>query len=104
MSHVRKGDTVVVLKGKYRGKRGVVLNVTNGRVVVEAVAVVKRHTKPNAANQAGGIVEKFAAINASNVALWDSKVEKPARARNVVRDGKKIRVSTKSDTVFVATK
>ena len=70
-ARIRKGDTVEVLAGKNRGQRGTVIrvDVQRGRVTVERVNLVKRHTKPNAANRQGGIVEKEASIHLSNVAL-----------------------------------
>ena len=85
MLKIKKGDTVRVIAGKDKGKEGKVLavNVKDSTVVVENVAMVKKHTKPNAANQAGGIVEKEAAISASNVML--------------VVDGKTTRVGFKMD-------
>lgn len=69
--NVKKGDQVEVLSGKDKGARGEVLRAlpSEGKVVVEGVAIVKRHTKPNQLNQQGGIVEKPAAIDVSNVAL-----------------------------------
>ncbi|EPD77317.1 50S ribosomal protein L24 [Atopobium sp. oral taxon 199] len=96
---IRKGDTVEVLTGKDKGTRGEVLRVIpkDNKVVVEGVAVVKRHMKPNAANQQGGIVEHEAAIDASNVALIDPKDDKPTRVGYSVKDdGTKIRVSKRS--------
>ena len=82
---IKKGDTVRVIAGKDKGKEGKVLavNVKDSTVIVEGVAVVKKHTKPSAANQAGGIVEKEAAISVSNVML--------------VVDGKTTRVGFKMD-------
>jgi large subunit ribosomal protein L24 len=70
-ARIRKGDTVVVLAGKYKGSRGTVLRVDAGvsRVVVERVNLVKKHQKPSAANRQGGIVEKEAPIHLSNVML-----------------------------------
>ncbi|WP_349237889.1 50S ribosomal protein L24 [Lancefieldella sp. Marseille-Q7238] len=96
---IRKGDTVEVLTGKDKGTRGEVLRVIpkDNKVVVEGVAVVKRHMKPNAANQQGGIVEHEAAIDASNVALIDPKDDKPTRVGYSVKDdGTKVRVSKRS--------
>lgn len=85
MLKIKRGDTVRVIAGKDKGKEGKVLavNVKDNTVIVENVAMVKKHTKPNAANQAGGIVEKEAAISASNVML--------------VVDGKTTRVGFKMD-------
>ena len=95
---IKKGDKVEVLTGKDKGKRGEVLRVyPENKVVVEGVAIVKRHVKPNAANQQGGIVEAEAAIDASNVALIDPKTDKPTRVGYLIKeDGTKVRVSKKS--------
>ena len=96
---IRKGDTVVVISGKDKGKVGTVLRAIPkaNKVVVEGVAMVKRHMKPNAANQQGGIVEHEAAIDASNVALIDPKDDKPTRVGYAFKeDGTKVRVSKRS--------
>ena len=96
---IKKGDKVEVLTGKVKGKRGEVLRVypEKNKVVVEGVAIAKRHVKPNAANQQGGIVEAEAAIDASNVALIDPKTDKPTRVGYLIKeDGTKVRVSKKS--------
>ena len=96
---IKKGDKVEVLTGKDKGKRGEVLRVypEKNKVVVEGVAIVKRHVKPNTANQQGGIVEAEAAIDASNVALIDPKTDKPTRVGYLIKeDGTKVRVSKKS--------
>ena len=68
---LKKGDTVVVIAGKDKGKEGKILSVDrkNNRVMVEGVSMAKKHTKPNAANQQGGIIHQEAAIHASNVML-----------------------------------
>jgi large subunit ribosomal protein L24 len=100
MAHVRRGDLVVVIKGKDKGKRGKVLRVVGDRVIVEKVALVKRHTKPSAQNQQGGIVEKEGTVSLSNVQLWDEKLGRGTRTRVVVEDGVKIRVGVKSGTKF----
>ena len=96
---IKKGDTVEVLTGKDKGKRGEVLRALpeDNKVVVEGVAMVKRHMKPNAANQQGGIVEHEAAIDASNVALIDPKDDKPTRVGYACKeDGTKVRVAKRS--------
>ena len=96
---IKKGDKVEVLTGKDKGKRGEVLRVypEKNKFVVEGVAIAKRHVKPNAANQQGGIVEAEAAIDASNVALIDPKTDKPTRVGYLIKeDGTKVRVSKKS--------
>jgi len=64
---IKKGDNVIVIAGKDKNKEGKVLAVDNGKVLVEGINVVKKSTKPNQANQQGGIVEKEAFIDASNV-------------------------------------
>ena len=91
--HVHKGDTVVVMAGKEKGKRGKILRVMTDkeRVVVERVNIVKRHTKPTKANPRGGILEKEGTIAMSNVALWCGKCGKGRRAKAEIRDGQKKR-------------
>jgi large subunit ribosomal protein L24 len=78
MNRIRKGDQVVVIAGKDKGRKGSVTRVTaEGRVYVENVNIVKRHTKANPqANQPGGIVEREAAVDASNVMLLNPKTQK----------------------------
>ena len=100
MSHVRRGDLVVVTKGKDKGKRGKVLRVVGERLVVEKINMVKRHTKPSAQNQQGGIVEKEGTIAIANVLLWDEKLGRGTRTRLVVENGEKLRVGVKSGTKF----
>jgi large subunit ribosomal protein L24 len=104
--HVRKGDQVVVIAGKEKGKRGRVLRLATdkGRVVIERVNMVKRHTKPTQRNPRGGILEKEGSVEASNVALWCGKCVAPRRARIDEKDGqKKRRVCVKCGTVFETT-
>jgi large subunit ribosomal protein L24 len=101
--HVRKGDQVVVIAGKDKGKRGRVLRLQtgNGRVVIERVNMVKRHTKPTQRNPRGGILEKEGSVEASNVALWCGKCVAPRRAKVEEKEGqKKRRVCIKCGTVF----
>jgi large subunit ribosomal protein L24 len=100
MAHVRKGDLVVVTKGKDKGKRGKVLRVVGDRLVIEKINLVKRHTKPSAQNQQGGIIEKEGTIHLSNVQLWDEKLGRGTRIRVAVEDGVKVRVGIKSGTKF----
>jgi large subunit ribosomal protein L24 len=100
MAHVRKGDLVVVTKGKDKGKRGKVLRVVGDRLVIEKINLVKRHTKPSAQNQQGGIIEKEGTIHLSNVQLWDEKLGRGTRTRVAVEDGVKVRVGVKSGTKF----
>ena len=95
---IKKGDTVKVIAGKDKDKTGKVLSVDakNGRVVVEGVNMITKHTKPSAANQQGGIVNKEAAIDASNVMLMYKN--EAVRVGFQVVDGKKVRVAkTKND-------
>ena len=92
---VRKGDTVKVMAGRDRGKSGRVLSIDarKNRVVVEHVGVIKRHTRPNPAkNIKGGIVEREASINASNVMLVCSSCGKHTRiGHTILSDGSKVR-------------
>jgi len=103
MAHVRRGDLVVVTKGKDKGKRGKVLRVVGQRLIVEKVNMIKRHSKPTQKNPQGGIVEKEGTVAIANVLLWDDKLGRGTRTKNVVeKDGTKIRVGVKSGTKFVA--
>jgi large subunit ribosomal protein L24 len=95
---IKKGDRVVVITGRDKGKTGEVLRVLReeGRVVVQGVNIVKRHTKPSAAST-GGVVEKEAALHISNVAHVDPKTSKPTRVGfKVLEGGRKVRVARKS--------
>ncbi len=108
MAHVRRGDLVVVTKGKDKGKRGKVLRVLAGkatgseRVIVEKVNLVKRHTKANQKNPQGGIIEKEGTIAIANVALWDEKLGRGTRTRWETDGDTKVRVGVKSGTKFTA--
>jgi large subunit ribosomal protein L24 len=101
-AHVRKGDTVIVIAGANKGKKGKVLRVVGDRVIVEKVAMVKRHTRPTQKNPQGGIVDKEGTIHISNVLLFDDKTSKGTRTKNVVDGDKKVRVGVKSGTKFSA--
>ncbi|MCD4828783.1 MAG: 50S ribosomal protein L24 [Candidatus Cloacimonetes bacterium] len=72
---IRKGDNVIVISGKYKGVKGRVLKAfpKDSRVIVEKVNFIKRHVRPNQQNPQGGIVEKEAPIDVTNVMLWDEK-------------------------------
>lgn len=98
--HVAKDDTVIVISGKDRGKMGRVLHVfpSEGKVVVEHVNMVKRHTRPNPTKGVqGGIVEKEGALNASKVMVVDPTSGKPTRiGHKRLADGKKVRISRRS--------
>lgn len=101
--HVRKGDTVVVITGKDKGKKGKVLRVipSQRRVVVEGVNIVKRHTRPNPKLQQGGIIEKEAPLDSSNVMLVCTKCDRPTRVgRRLLPDGNKVRVCKKCGEVI----
>jgi len=97
---IRKGDMVVVISGSNKGKRGKVLRLVGNRVVVEKVAMVKRHQKPSQKNAQGGIIEKEGSIHISNVALFDEKTGRGTRTKVVVEGDSKIRVGAKSGTKF----
>jgi large subunit ribosomal protein L24 len=95
---VRKGDRVVVIAGKDRGKSGKVLRVyrQNWRVTIEKINIIKRHTKPNQQNRQGGILEREAPIHLSNVMLYCTACQKPARVGSkTLTDGSRSRVCKK---------
>ena len=100
--HVKKGDKVMVISGKDKGKTGVVLEALpkKERVLVEGVNIVKKHTKPNQANPQGGIVSQEAPIHVSNVMLIDPKSGEPTRVGYKVEGDKKVRVAKKSGEVL----
>jgi large subunit ribosomal protein L24 len=94
---IKKGDTVVVLSGKDKGKTGEVTRVIpkDDKVVVSGVNVACRHRKPSQANPQGGLERKEAPLHVSKVAIADPKSGKPTRVRFEVRDGKKVRVAVR---------
>lgn len=98
---IKKGDKVIVLTGKDKGKTGEVTKVLpkEDRVVVAGVNTVKRHQRPTQTSP-GGIEEKDAPIHVSNVALADPKSDKPTRVGFTVKDGKKVRVAKASGEVI----
>ena len=94
MRKIKKGDNVVVIAGRDKGKRGDVARVVDDtHVVVNGVNQVKRHTKPNPMkNQPGGIVTKEVPIHVSNVAVWNPVTQKPDRIGfKLLEDGRKLR-------------
>ena len=95
---IKKGDRVVVLSGKDKGKHGEVTKSMpkEGKVIVAGVNVAARHRKPSQTNPQGGIERREAPLHASKVALEDPKTGKPTRVRFEERDGKKVRVAVKS--------
>ena len=94
MNRIKKGDQVVVIAGKDKGKRGDVVRVAGDKVVVSNINVVKRHTKPNPqAGQPGGVIEREAPIHISNVMLFNPASGKGERVGiKVLEDGRKLRV------------
>ena len=94
MNKIRKGDQVVVLAGRDKGRKGAVLQVlADGRVVVESINRVKKHQKPNPqANKQGGIIEKEMPLPVSKVAIWNPTVKKGDRVGiKTLTDGKRVR-------------
>ena len=94
MNKIRKGDQVVVLSGRDKGRKGAVLQVlADGRVVVESVNRVKKHQKPNPqANKPGGIVEKEMPLAIAKVAIWNPTAKKGDRVGiKTLGDGKRVR-------------
>jgi large subunit ribosomal protein L24 len=96
--HVKKGDKVMVITGKDKGKIGVVLAAfpKKDRVLVEGINIVKKHAKPSQLNPQGGILSQEGAIHVSNVMLLDPKTNEPTRVGYKEVDGKKVRVAKKS--------
>jgi large subunit ribosomal protein L24 len=95
---IKKGDRVVVLSGKDKGKHGEVTKSMpkDGKVIVSGVNVAARHRKASQTNPQGGIERREAPMHVSKVALEDPKTGKPTRVRFEERDGKKVRVAVKS--------
>ncbi|QED45955.1 50S ribosomal protein L24 [Cytobacillus dafuensis] len=100
--HVKKGDKVMVISGKDKGKTGVILAAfpKQDRVLVEGVNIVKKHSKPSQMNPQGGINSQEAPIHVSNVMPVDPKSGNPTRVGYKTVDGKKVRVATKSGEVL----
>jgi large subunit ribosomal protein L24 len=102
---VIKNDTVLVISGNYKGKKGKVLKVfpKQSRVIVEGVNFIKRHTRPTQKSPQGGIVEKEASIHVSNLMVVCPKCDTPSRlGRKVLEDGKRIRVCGSCGEMLVA--
>ena len=100
--HVKKGDRVVILAGRDKGKKGEVLEArpAEERVIVQGVNMIKRHQRPSM-SQAGGIIEREAPIHVSNVAHLDPKDDKPTRVGvKILEDGRKVRVAKRSGEVI----
>jgi large subunit ribosomal protein L24 len=97
--HVKKDDTVMVITGKDKGKKGRVIAAypAKSRILVEGVNMVKKHAKPSQANPQGGILNQEAAIHVTNVMPIDPKTGEPTRVGYKVLDsGKKVRIAKKS--------
>ncbi|MDQ0215721.1 large subunit ribosomal protein L24 [Oikeobacillus pervagus] len=96
--HVKKGDKVMVITGKDKGKTGIVLAAypKKDRVIVEGVNIVKKHSKPSQINPQGGIISQEAPVHVSNVMPLDPKSNEPTRVGYKDVDGKKVRVAKKS--------
>ncbi len=102
MNRIRKGDEVIVIAGKDKGKQGSVLNIMqNGRLIVSDVNMAKRHTKPNPnRGQPGGIIEKEMPIDPSNIMLFNPQTKKGDRIGfRVLEDGRKVRYFKSTDEV-----
>jgi large subunit ribosomal protein L24 len=96
--NLKKGDFVVVISGEDKGKKGHVLRAfpKTGRVIVEKVNLIKKHAKPSQRNPQGGIITKEASINASNVMLFNEKLNTVSKPVIQLREGRRIRVCKKS--------
>jgi large subunit ribosomal protein L24 len=98
-TRIKKGDVVMVIAGKERGKTGKVLHVQgkDSRITVEKLNMIKRHTKPNAKNKQGGILEREGSMAISNVMVFCEAVQKPSRVKmKIFDDGRKVRVYQKA--------
>lgn len=101
--NIRKGDMVMVITGKEKGKTGKVISVDRqeSRVLIERINFVKRHQKPTQKYRQGGIIEKEAPLHISNVMYYDEKLAKSTRlGHKTLDDGKKVRFSKKSGEVI----
>ena len=98
MFKIKKGDTVKVIAGKDKDKEGKVLSVKGGKILVEGVNMITKHAKPSQANPNGGIIQREAAIDASNVMLVHEG--KATRVGFAIQDGKKVRVAKATGKVI----
>ncbi len=97
---IRKGDNVIAISGKDKGKSGKVLRALpkSGKVIVDGLNVVKRHQRPRKANQQGQIIDKSMPLTISNVQLLDPKDNKPTRVGYKTKGDKKVRIAKRSGT------
>ena len=95
---LKKGDYVIVISGNYKGRKGRVLKAypKTNRVIVEKVHMIKKHAKPSQNNPQGGIISKEAPINASNVMLFNEKLNTVSKPVIQIREGHRVRVCKKS--------
>lgn len=106
--NIRKGDSVIVISGSakptkddngktiFKPRTVLEVNLEKGRVIVEGVNIITKHTKPSARNTKGGIIKKEAPIHISNVMLWDAKAGAPTKVKRDRVEGKLVRISKKS--------
>ena len=93
MLKIKRDDEIIVIAGRDKGKRGTVAKVLDGRFIVSGINMVKKHTKPNPQlGVTGGIVEQEAAIELSNIAIWNPKKKKADRISFLIENNKKVRV------------
>jgi large subunit ribosomal protein L24 len=100
---IKKNDTILVVTGKEKGKKGRVISInpTKSKILIERINIIKRHMKPSKKYSQGGIIEKEAPLHISNVMLVCSKCGKPTRIGNtILSDGKKVRVCKKCKEVI----
>ena len=99
---IKTGDTVRIIAGDHKGSEGKIVRVLRdkNKAIIEGINMVSKHEKPSAKNPQGGIVQKEAPIHISNLALIDSKSGESTRVSFEVRDGKKVRISKKSNEVI----
>src|SRR3989344_3187063 len=99
---IKKGDSVIIIAGKDKGKSGKVLRSypSDSMVLVEGMNMKKRHQRPTRQNQHGQIVEKSFPVHISNVAIIDPKTNKQARVGYKIENGKKIRIARKSGSIL----
>ncbi len=100
--HIKKGDTVYVIAGNYKGRTGKVLSVdpSKDRAIVEGINIVSKHTKPNSKQPQGGIIKQEAPIHVSNLNLIDPKSDKPTRVGYRMEGDTKVRYAKKSGEVI----